>query len=36
MPFDTHHIGKGQVTRFINNIVRLKIGQYLKLFKFEI
>ena len=29
------HTGTGQVTRFINNILSLKIGQYLKLFKFE-
>ena len=29
------HTGTGQVTRFRNNILSLKIGQYLKLFKFE-
>ena len=29
------HTGTGQVTRFINNILSLKIAQYLKLFKFE-
>ena len=34
--YDTNNIGTGQVTRFINNIIRFKKGQYLKLFKFEI
>ena len=34
--YGTHHISTEQEIRFINNILTLKIGQYLKLFKFEI
>ena len=34
--YGTHNIVTRQVNRFINNILRLKKGQYLKLFKFEI
>ena len=34
--YGTYHIGKIQETRVINNILRLEIRLYLKLFKFEI